>query len=200
MDPKLPPLPRPPMVDWGRADEWLQEASKRTGCLAFGVAIMALFVSLIGLRFIFAGYCLQKKSDRPILAFTGSTGSRIREGAIDISWTNVGKQPGRRGVATLFIDHEDRQGPEKVGSAPIEAGAGRANILPGASAATSFKVEEQRIRGSSLLVCTTYFDDAGVTYRQAFFLRPSLMPPNEPVGSLEEQSSPKNEACAGLPE
>jgi hypothetical protein len=188
---KEPPRPRAPMIDWGWVgrvglrgwkilDRSLRETSKRTGGLT-------LLVSAIALCFVVAGYRLQKKSDRPMLAYTGSTGSRILQSETAIS-SNNGKQPGRGGVATLSIVHEDRQGPEKVTSAPIEPGAD-AQTFYRASASTTFKVEEQRIRGSSLLlVCTTYFDDAGAPYRQAFVLRPSLMP----GVAFEEQSSPES--------
>jgi hypothetical protein len=123
---KEPPRPRAPMIDWGWVgrvglrgwkilDRSLRETSKRTGGLT-------LLVSAIALCFVVAGYRLQKKSDRPMLAYTGSTGSRILQSETAIS-SNNGKQPGRGGVATLSIVHEDRQGPEKVTSAPIEPGA-----------------------------------------------------------------------------
>jgi hypothetical protein len=186
---------QPPLVNWRRVDAWLEHASKRTGFPALIVAMVGSCVALTSLCVVVASYRLQTKSDRPNLAALGSQIHFDGAGAeVNFQWNNVGKQILRRGVANLFAVNEGRNSPEKLGSAPLDGNV--TNIPPGFGAGSRLNVDSQKLRGSSLLVCVTYSDDAGAAYKQAFLFRARAQQPSNSSATLEELTPPEpNNAC-----
>jgi hypothetical protein len=82
---------------------------------------------------------------------------------------------------------------KKLGSAPI-IGAGT-NILPGYGSQAMVKVDMREFLGV-FLACTTYLDEAGANYEQAFlFEMQSQQQPNQPMTALEELPSANIKLC-----
>jgi hypothetical protein len=107
-----------------------------------------------------------------------------------VYWNNIGRKPARRGGATLFTVSEDGAQREKLGQASI-TGAGT-NVFPGYGGQAEFSIDMQKFLGS-FLVCTTYFDEGGKTYAQAFAFRLGAERENEVA--LEELLPPDYKVC-----
>jgi hypothetical protein len=134
---------------------------------------------------------LQQSGNRPNLASAlPRINANVHPESLVVYWNNIGRKPARLGSATLFTVSEDGAQREKLGQASI-TGAGT-NVFPGYSGQAEFSIDMQKFLGS-FLVCTTYFDEGGKTYEQAFAFRLGTKRENEVA--LEELLPPNYKAC-----
>jgi hypothetical protein len=160
-----------------RVWDWLEVDGKRVG-------VPALIISLTALYFVVQNYRLTIAANRPELA---SNGFKIdltpRPPHIEVDLENIGRM-GRRGLAKLFSLTEADGSPTEIGTAPI-IGAGT-NIFPGYGSAARF--DSSSIGAAPFfLVCATYFDDSGATYRQAFLFERSTLTARTPLNWLTQK-------------
>jgi hypothetical protein len=169
-----------------RFRQWFTQQREKTPMLMLSVGLCTLAVAATGLAFTIAGYLLQRHANQPELASAGPSADFHNDPkSVSLEFTNIGKKPARRGVATLFGVDKDKDWAHKqqLGEAAI-VGAGT-NVVPGyhGSAKLTFSGKIPDL----FLACVTYYDDSNNLLRQAFLLAPGrefldeLEPPSAKV-------------------
>jgi hypothetical protein len=188
--------------DWKvRLWNWLEHAGKRVGVPVLVLSSLSLCIAIASLCIGVANYRFNVSADRPVLDSTGLNLTLQARTPIEIGFNNVGKKTARRGTAVLLAINNEGESPEEIGSSPI-VGAGT-NIFAGYGSKATFY--PQAIQpAASFLVCSTYFDEAGTKYEQAFLFGRDPIPvsgatasqPSNPVViRYDEQAPPDPKKC-----
>ena len=83
--------------------EWIKEQYQKTPILMLAVGMCTLIVAATGLGFTIAAYKLQIHAGEPMLVLAGpSIDLRSERKSVSLGFSNIGKNPARRGVSILF--------------------------------------------------------------------------------------------------
>jgi hypothetical protein len=172
---------------------WFIQQWEKTPILMLGVGLCTIAITATGLGFTIAGYLLQRHANQAELASAGPWAElRADPKFVVLGFTNIGKKPARRVLATLFgVDkNKDWTRKQKLGEGAI-VGAGT-NIVPGYNGQAKITFRGQT--PDLFLACVTYYDDSNNPMQPAFLLNVEAVKASG-GGVLDELETPNAEAC-----